>query len=359
MAQCCTPWGQWARKLLRYSAAVLGAVGSVIPAATAALGAGTKPLNSCRTFPPYLGVVDSQTSISTLPDFLGAVGNAAVSGQWALEFLRYTAAVPCGTGPWNSCGTLPRCFGAVGFRTHAVHCRIVLGHWVVELPRYIAALLGALGRGTFALHYRTARHWAVELQRYMPQCVRAVCSGTLATHYHTTLGQCVDSGNPRQRKSCSSTLLYFLGTEGNGTRAVRYCTAWEQWAVELLRYTAALCGPRGNAVVYLAVPPPLAPGVCGGEPQDFHYGCRAIRCCIIWGSGPWNSCATEPHCLGAVCSGTLAVHRHTTRWRRAVELLRHTAALSTGSGQRNAIGTLPRTALGQWAWNSCGTPPYY
>ena len=78
-------------------------------------------------------------------------------------------------------------------------------------------------------------------------------------------------------------------------------TAWGQWAVQLLQYTAALSGDSGQR----------------------------------------NSCNALPHCLGAVGSGTPALHCPTAWGQWAVQRVQYTAALSGGSGQRNSCNALP------------------
>ena len=54
------------------------------------------------------------------------------------------------------------------------------------------------------------------------------------------------------------------------------------------------------------------------------------------GSGQCNSCNTLPHCLGAVGSGTPAMHCLTAWGRWAVQLPQCTASLVGGSGQCNS-----------------------
>ena len=111
--------------------------------------------------------------------------------------------------------------------------------------------------------------------------------------------------------------LTALGAVGSAIPATHCLTAWGQWAVQLLQYTAALSE----------------------------------------GSGQRNSCNALPHCLGAVGSGTPAMHcliapaavgsaipamHCLTAWGQwAVQLLQYTAALSGGSGQRNSCNALP------------------
>ena len=62
---------------------------------------------------------------------------------------------------------------------------------------------------------------------------------------------------------------------------MHFPTAWGQWAVQLLQYTAALS----------------------------------------WGSGECNSCNAPPHCLGAMGSATPAMHCLTAWGQWTVQLL--------------------------------------
>ena len=77
--------------------------------------------------------------------------------------------------------------------------------------------------------------------------------------------------------------------------------AWGQWAVDLVQYTASLPG----------------------------------------GSGQWTSCNTLPHCLGALGSGTPAMHYLTAWGQKVVQLLQGTASLPGGSGQWTSCNALP------------------
>ena len=78
-------------------------------------------------------------------------------------------------------------------------------------------------------------------------------------------------------------------------------TAWGQWRVQLLQYTAA---PPG-------------------------------------GSGQWNSCNALPHCLGAVGSATPAMQYPTARGQWAVQLLQCTAKANGGSSASENRAHLP------------------
>ena len=92
-----------------------------------------------------------------------------------------------------------------------------------------------------------------------------------------------------------------LGAVGSGPPAIHCLTAWWQWAVDLLQYTAPL--PRGR--------------------------------------GQWTSCNTMHHCLGAVGSGPPAIHCLTAWGQWAADLLQYNASLPGGSGQWTSCNTLP------------------
>ena len=114
---------------------------------------------------------------------------------------------------------------------------------------------------------------------------------------------------------CTASLS---GAVGSATPAMHCLTAWGQRAVQLLQYTAAL--PGGRWAVQLLQCTASLPG----------------------GSGKCNFCNALPHCLGAVGSGTPAMHCLTAWGQWALELLQCTASLPGGSGH----------------WNSCNAPPH-
>ena len=138
---------------------------------------------------------------------------------------------PGGKGQWTSCNTLPHCLGAVGSGPPATHCLTASGQWAVDLLQYTASLPGGSGQ----------------------------CNSCNALPHRL--------GGSGRWTSCN-TLPHYLGAVGSGNPAVHCLTAWGQWAVELLQYTA----PRLGAV--------------GSGPPAVHL----------------------PHCLGAVGSGPPAVH---------------------------------------------------
>ena len=70
--------------------------------------------------------------------------------------------------------------------------------------------------------------------------------------------------------------LTALGAVGSAIPATHCLTAWGQWAVQLLQYTAA-------------------------------NPCNALPHCP-GGSGQCNSCNALPHCPGAVGNATVAMH---------------------------------------------------
>ena len=65
-----------------------------------------------------------------------------------------------------------------------------------------------------------------------------------------------------------------------------------------------------------------------------------------------------PSALGAVGSGTPAIHCLTAWGQWAVELLQRTASLPWGSGQWNSCHTLPHCPGGSGQCNSCNTVPH-
>ena len=118
----------------------------------------------------------------------GEVGSATPAmhcltawGQWGVELLQCTAALPGGSGQCNSCNALPHCLGAVDSATPAMHCLTAWGQWAVELLQYTAALPGGSGRCNSC--------------RTLPDCLGAVGSATPATHCLTALGA-VGSATP-------------------------------------------------------------------------------------------------------------------------------------------------------------------
>ena len=64
----------------------------------------------------------------------------------AVPLLLRTAALPGGSGQWNSCDTLPLCLGAAGCATPAMHCLTAWGQWAVELLQCTASLPGGSGQ---------------------------------------------------------------------------------------------------------------------------------------------------------------------------------------------------------------------
>ena len=149
-----------------------------------------------------------------------------------------------------------------------------LPQWSVQLLQYTAALPGGSGQCNSC--------------NAMPHCLGAVGSATLNSCH--ALPHCLGAVG-----GATSTMH---GPTASGQRAVQLlqCTAsvpWGQWEVELLQCTASLPG----------------------------------------GSGQCNSCNALPHCLGAVGSGTPAMHRLNAWGQWAVQLLQCTASLPWGSGQ--------------------------
>ena len=170
--------------------------------------------------------------------------------------------------------------------------RLWLRHRVVRLLQNTATLPAAVGSGSPTIHRCTAwGQWAMELLRH---------TATLPA----------GSG---QWNSCN-ILPHCLGAVGNGTPTIHRRTAWGHWAVDLPQYIAALPGGSGrwNSCNIL----PLLRNTAK----------------LPWGSGQWNSCNTPPCCLGAMGSGSPAIHRRTAWWQWAMKLPRHVAILPGGRG---------------------------
>ena len=185
----------------------------------------------------------SATPPKLCPTARGAVGGVtpAMHGltakrRRAVDLLQYTAALPGGSGQWNSSNAPPTAWW----------------QWAVELLQRTAAPSGRSG------------------QRYswntLPHRLGAVGSGTLAMHSPPPRG----SG---QWNFCN-TLPYCLGAVGSGTPSLHCRTAWGKRAEELLQQFAPLTWGKW-AVVLLQCTASL--------PGD---------------SGQWNSCNAPPQSLG-------------------------------------------------------------
>ena len=103
-----------------------------------------------------------------------------------------------------------------------------------------------------------------------------------------------------------NTLPHCWGAVGSGSPSVHCHTAGEQWAMNLLLYSAT-------------------PVQSGGQWDSF----RTPPHC-------WGSPATLPHHRGAAGRESPAVHRHTAREQWAVGILQDTVTLLGGSGQWNS-----------------------
>ena len=265
-----------------------------------------------------------------------------------MQLLQCTASLPGGSGQWNSCNALPHRLGAVGSATPAMHCHTAWGQWAVELLQCTATPPGGGGQWNSCntRAHRLGGRGVLPRRRSLPK------NGTPAMHCHTAGGQWAVQllqrtatlpGGSGKWNSCNA-LPHRLGAVGSGTPAMRGPTSWGD----------------GEA----------CPG--GG-----HCLTKELLQCIATlpgGSGQWNSCNALPHCLGAVGSGTPAMHCLTAWGQWAVELLQCTATLPGGDGQCNSCNAPPHclgavgsgtpamhchTAWGQWAVEllQCAGPP--
>ena len=122
-----------------------------------------------------------------------------------MGLLPHTAALPWGSGQWNSCYTLAHSLVAVGSGIVTTHCTTALGQWAVELLLHTRGRSRGRGPRPLGAHcHMTLAQWAVELLHYtaslpggngqwdsgnyVPHCFGAVGTGTLAAHCPTTRG---------------------------------------------------------------------------------------------------------------------------------------------------------------------------
>ena len=112
-------------------------------------------------------------------------------GQWAVELLQYTAALPGGSEQWTSCNTLPHCLGAVGSATPAMHCLTAWGQWAVQLLQCTAPLPGGSGQcnSCNALPHCPGAVRECNSCNALPHCLGAAGSATPAMHCLTALGE--------------------------------------------------------------------------------------------------------------------------------------------------------------------------
>ena len=166
-----------------------------------------------------------------------------------MELLQRTVSLPGCTKHWNFCNKLPDCLGAVGDGTPAMHYLTARGPWGLELLQCTASSPRARGSASIAVHCLTA--WgqgAVELLQYtatppggcgqcnccyaLPHCLGVVGSGTFAVHCLTALGQWV--------VQLMQPLPHCLGEVGSATLAIHCLTARGAWVAELLLKMASL-----------------------------------------------------------------------------------------------------------------------
>ena len=171
-----------------------------------------------------------------------------------------------------------------------------------------------------------------ELQCRLPPGSEAVYCRSCTSHYPPAVRQCVAG-------------LALPGTP------VRQCpTAWGAWAMGLLQYTASM--PAGCGQWDSCNTQPHCLGALGSATSTTHcltaWGQWAVQvvqptASLCGGSAHWESCNTLPRCLGALCAAAPAMHCLAALGKWAVQLLPYSASLLGGSGQ----------------WNSCNAPPHY
>ena len=198
-----------------------------------------------------------------------------------MGLLQRTAPLPGGRGQWNSCNARPHCLGAVGSGILLVHRPPAWGKWVAYLLQYTAALPGGSG------HRNSSNALPHQRALGLVQRTAPLPGGSRPCNSCNTLPHCL--GGSGQRISCN-TLPHFLGAVGSGTSATHRLTTWAQWAVELLQRTAApprgygSCNPSNT-------PPHCLGGTgqrnsCNAPSNCLEAvgpGTSAIHCCTAWG----------------------------------------------------------------------------
>ena len=123
---------------------------------------------------------------------LGGVGvgkpttsSRIASGQWSVELMLHTATLPRGSGQWNLCITPPHCPGAMSGGKPTKHCRTGSGRCAVRRLPYIASLPVVASSGAGAAHSQTTRgDWAAGLLQYtatlLGGSMQLDCRNTLA-----------------------------------------------------------------------------------------------------------------------------------------------------------------------------------
>ena len=165
-------------------------------------------------------------------------------GQWVVELLQCTAALRGGSGQWNSCNTLPHCLGAVVSATSAMYPQTARGQWAVELLQCAGPSAG--GQGVVPMRRSLPKER--DSCSALPHCPGIVGGGSPVLHCHTAQGQ---------------------WAEGSATRAMHRLTAWGQWVVQLLQYSASPPGGRGHCICGSALPHRLGP--VGSGTSARHY----------------------------------------------------------------------------------------
>ena len=225
-------------------------------------------------------------------------------GQWAVQLLQRTASLPGGSGQCKSYKALHHYLGAVAGATPATHCLAALGSGHCNSRNALPHCLGAVGSETPAIHCFTTR---------------GVGSATLAMHCLTTGGQCAVQLLQRTPS--------LPGAVGSASAAIHCLAAWGQWVVQLLQHTASL--PWGSGPCNSCNTLPHCLGAVGTETPAIHcFTTRGVgsatpemHCETAWGqwavqllqftaslpegTGQCNSCNAPPHCLWAVGGATV------------------------------------------------------
>ena len=216
------------------------------------------------------------------------------------------------------------------------------------------------------VHCLTARgRWAVELL----QCTASRPGGSRQWNPCNALPHCPGG---RGQWNSDIALSHRLAAVGSAP-ATHCCTAWGQWAAQLLQRTASLAWASGQWESCNA--PSQCLGPVGSRTPAMHcltaWGQRAVQLPQHTASLPGGQWAVDylrhttprpggggqcdsrnalPHCLGAVGFGTRATHSITAWGQWALGLVQRSASLPGGSGQCHPCNALPRYlgAVSSW-----------
>ena len=191
------------------------------------------------------GSIGQRKSCNALPQGLGAMGKKPLEGTYTMPALSMQR---------PSCNALPHCLGVVGSGNPILQRHTACGKWVVDIVRCTATLLGSIDRRKCC--------------NAQAQCLAAMGKELLQGTYTLPAGS-------RRWTSCNA-LPQCLGVVGSGIAALHHHNARRQWA-----------GSPCNA-------PPQCRGAVGSGAAAMHcrgaVGRDLLQCSatLLVGSGHWK-----------------------------------------------------------------------